>query len=543
MSEEEHLKDKEFNLLYEPWIPAMTLEGDIEEVSILDIYRRAHELKDLAGELPLQDTALLRLLLAPLYKVITQIDCDGNVAPLDKSKDKGTGSLEALARWKRQWDAGKLSFAPIEQYLTHYEERFYLFHPETPFYQVAGLCTQNNEVNPITQIIIDVPSRAERRFFSTRSGQTAAELTYAEAARWLVSLQAWDYAGKKASTVGGTKDGGGTGWLGKLGVVYAQGETLFETLLLNLVLLESDGNHLLDFGKPFWEEVPRTAAKVDYMPRGFVELLTWQSRRTLLFRSAGALGAKVSGVLSSYGDVFEKSNTFIEQMSGWHITKQGARADQYIPTTHSAGRSVWRDLGALLPQANEADRIPGIVSWIATLRDSKAIDLDMASFHASGVEYGAMQGVVNEVIDDRVLINAELLTSLGTDWVTHILKIIEKTDKCVFAFGILASDLSVAAGNDDDKNKRGVSEAAREHAYFLLDAPFRDWLARINPRENSISETMLDWGDRMCGILFREARVMVNESGEKALAGHSFVHNAPVAHSKFVKTINKNLKD
>lgn len=56
---------------------------------------------------------------------------------------------------------------------------------------------KNGKVNTIAQIVADVPSRAERRLLSMKSGKNAEVLSFAESARWLVAMQAWDYAGKK----------------------------------------------------------------------------------------------------------------------------------------------------------------------------------------------------------------------------------------------------------------------------------------------------------------------------------------------------------
>jgi hypothetical protein len=46
------MNGKDFNLLDEPWILVMNATDDIEEVSLLDAFRRARTLKGLAGELP-----------------------------------------------------------------------------------------------------------------------------------------------------------------------------------------------------------------------------------------------------------------------------------------------------------------------------------------------------------------------------------------------------------------------------------------------------------------------------------------------------------
>jgi CRISPR system Cascade subunit CasA len=532
------MSNKAFNLLDEPWILVMNAKGDIEEVSLLEAFKQAQVFKGLAGELPTQDVAILRLMLAILYAVFTKVDKDGNAAEL-------TNTQEALNRWRQLWDMGGLLYGEIEQYLRHYEERFYLFHPETPFYQVAGLTTKDQKTNPVAQMIMDVPSRLERRFFSEKNGISTQALRFAEAARWLVNLQAWDYAGKKASIIDGAPDGGGTGWLGKLGVVYVRQANLFETLILNMVLLDRHGA-MLKFGEPIWEQNPLTAKKLDRSPTGYVELLTWQSRRVLLFREKDA----VIGILSSYGSVFEKENTFIEQMSGWHRSTEKSKENKSIPNLHSSSRSVWRDLGAILPQyhkenskeSSDTKSVPGIISWIGLLKSYQMLDLAYVHLCTVGAEYGAMQGVVNELIADAISINANIFTTIGERWLEGIFVNIEKTDKCVWQLGILALDLAAASGNDDVANKKGRSGATREQAYFLLDMPFRQWLKDIDPENGDIDKVSKQWIDQMKTIVLEQGQQLVQEAGEKAFIGRSFAQNATVAFAKFKAFINKIIK-
>ena len=54
----------EFNLLDEPWIRVRDAACRVQEVSLADALLRAQEFTDLAGEMPTQDAAMLRLLLA-----------------------------------------------------------------------------------------------------------------------------------------------------------------------------------------------------------------------------------------------------------------------------------------------------------------------------------------------------------------------------------------------------------------------------------------------------------------------------------------------
>lgn len=523
--------DREFNLLEEPWILALNESGELEHLGLLAVLERAHRLKTLAGELPTQDIAILRLPLAVLYATFTRADENGRQAPLQTAD-------EALKRWESLWRLGRIPMEAVRRRLELYRERFYLFHPERPFYQVAGLRTATGKINPVSQLIMDVPSRESRQFFTNRRGTSAQRLSYSEAARWLVCLQSWDYAGKKASVVGGSPNGGGTGWLGKLGVIYPEGRNLFETLMLNFVLVASHG--LLPFGIPVWEEkAAPTPTKSERIPTGYCELLTWQSRRALLHADNG----EVDGIVYSYGDVFEKENTFIEQMSGWHLSSAGSTS-RFIPNTHKEGRGLWRNLGAILPLRTEGEQrnvIPGIIVWLTRLSGA---NIGQINLHAVGVQYGPMQAVVYELIDDRLSINSAILSELGEIWVTRIVDALTLTDGCVKKLGDLASDIAMASG---DKNGYAAKRSsAEEEAYFRLDMPFRSWVGGIDPKIHTLSDKEDEWKAQMKGIILDLGQELISKAGDKAFIGtvtelnkgKRFI-NAPMAYMKFKSGISR----
>ncbi|MDD4772946.1 MAG: type I-E CRISPR-associated protein Cse1/CasA [Eubacteriales bacterium] len=538
------MQEKEFNLLYEPWVLVLNLKGETEEVSLLTALERAHEFSRLAGELPTQDAAILRLLLAALYATFTRVDAQGSRKAIKTAP-------EALLRWKDLWNLKRFPYEQIKMRLCLYEDCFYLFHPERSFYQVASLHTANGKQNPVAQIISDVPSRAERRFITLRSGKYAETLTYAEAARWLISMQAWDYAGKKASVIGGSPNGGGTGWLGKIGAVFPSSRTLFETLMLNLVLLDSDGSPL-PYGSPIWEQnEPQTPKKAERRPAGYCELLTWQSRRARLFTGEknGNDPSLVTGVLYSYGDVFQTANMFIEQMTGWHKSTQGENKDQFIPNRHQKERSLWRDLGAILPQAtnsqNENNLTPGVIQWVALLRENKLISDEIIQLCSAGFHYGAMDAKVEAMTSDTLSINTGLFSKLGSDWVTRINNILQMTDNCIRQISYLAADLAKACGDSDSlyhKAGDGAGTAAKAESYFLLDMPFRKWLADIDPQKTDIDTAEQRWKDTVKGVLLRLGEEMVHQSGEKGIVGcwvKERLYTSPGALLKFRSNIKR----
>ena len=539
------MQEKTFNLLDEPWIMVLDLEGETKPVSLLTALERAHEFRCLAGELPTQDVAVLRLLLATLYATFTRADVHGNRKPINNAP-------EALERWKSLWELEHFPLEPIKTRLCHYEDRFYLFHPERPFYQVAGLHEANGKCNTVAQIVSDVPSRAERRFLSMKSGRNAEVLSFAEAARWLVSMQAWDYAGKKASVIGGSKDGGGTGWLGKIGVVYPASNTLFETLMLNFVLLKSDGS-LLQYGSPTWEEnqLP-SPQKKERRPSGYSDLLTWQSRRVRLFSEEGNESDLVNGILYSYGDVFQTSDMFIEQMTGWHLSTLGDTKGHFIPNKHQVERSLWRDLNSILPQATNSSEVnnhnPGVIQWLALLKERNILPRNIIKLCAVGFHYGPMDAKVKAMTVDALSIHAGIFTELGNEWMPIITNLLQLTDNCVKQLYFLAADLAKASGDSDSSHHtagEGSSSAGKAEAYFRLDMPFRKWLADIDPIQTDIAKAEQDWKDILKRTLLQLGEEITRQSGEKAIIGRwvkGRLYTAPGALARYRSNIIRTIE-
>jgi CRISPR system Cascade subunit CasA len=500
------MSNAEFNLVYEPWVTVMTLRGEVKEVSLLEVFEHAHEYRALAGELPTQDVVVLRLLLAILYATFGRTDAQGTPRPL-YSDD------EALNRWEQLWNMGSFPLEPIAAYLKSYEDRFYLFHPTRPFYQVAGLA-KGTEYQA-AKLLGDLSESSNKvRFFPTRTGKAKERLSNAEAARWLLYLNAYDDTSAKPSVRGAGLPSVGAGWLGKLGLVFVEGDTLFETLLLNFVLLDSN-NEPFVVTEAAWEldEVHQSEREKIAVPSDPLELLTLQSRRILLKREDGL----VSGYLLLGGDFFEKENVFIEQMTMWR-KDSNSQTDVYMPRRHSESRQVWRELPSLLARTDE-QRQPGVVSWIATLRNAECLEKTVFRLQVAGVQYADKDFYVDGIISDSLSMSTSLLDALGADWIIEIVDLLSVTDQCVWQLGYFALDISESLGNSDEKNRKGVSATARERAFFALDIPFRKWLAGLDPSQDDHIEKQLEWIDQMLGVILRIADHLIDEAGEKAKVG------------------------
>lgn len=123
------MKEIEFDLLTEPWIRVRLKDNTVQEVSLTEALVSAQDYVDLAGEMPTQDAAVLRLLLAVLFTVFSRVNVEGEPEPLEK---RG----QALRRWSELWQLGHFPAEPIRDYLEQWKDRFWLFHPTHPFWQV-----------------------------------------------------------------------------------------------------------------------------------------------------------------------------------------------------------------------------------------------------------------------------------------------------------------------------------------------------------------------------------------------------------------------
>lgn len=511
-----------FNLIDELWIRVLDDKGVAKEVSLLELFRQAPRLQCLINDLPTQDFAILRVLLAILQRSISPMldDLDEDVEPAEV--------------WGQLWEASELPMGAIEAYLSKWHDRFDLFDSERPFMQVPGLRTSRDECAPVSKIMSDVPDGD--RLFSLRSGQKIDYLTFAEAARWLIHVQAFDTAGIKSGVVGdSTVKGGksyprGTGWAGNLGGVFLEGETLRETLLLNFVVWEDDDNEVFSPDDlPTWEQSLREFGSLDALPVGHADIYTWQSRRVRLVADRGV----VTGLVLTNGDKLELKNMHrIESMTAWRRSKnQEKKLGQvpiYLPMSHRSNRALWRGLSSLFAPENRDDGLaasftPGVLAWAEYLtsanggrRLSQSMHLHI---HGTGLEYGTQSSVVTDLIDDTVLLSSFLLSPEGSPLVALACDCVGDADRAVVALGNLVSNLLIAAGGDQDSISDAANEAKTE-AYFELDSLFRSWLASLNTDSDVVGERAR-WNCEARKVLDLLAKRYISEVGPQGITGRS----------------------
>ena len=535
------VNEKEFNLIDEPWIRVIDSRCRVTEVSLREAMIGSHRYKALSGELPTQDIAVMRLMLAVLHTVYSRADENGDVSPLDEDDEDG-----ALDRWKAVWDMGRFSEKAIGGYLDKWHERFWLFHPERPFGQTAGLTSGTDYDAPKLNGEISESSN-KIRFFSMYSGDNKTQLTYPQAARWLLYLNAYDDTSSKPTKEGKAKAGGklpspGIGWLGKLGTVFLTGDDLFETLMLNLVLIGSDGNVQAE-QRPLWEQekISKEERTEIPVPDDLAMLYTLQSRRILLNRKNDrVVSYKLLG-----GDFFAKENAFVEPMTVWSAPKE--EDGSCTPRRHDPSKQMWREFSSLYEE--KGNRCSGVVKWFRYLKSNRMLpDSYLMRTSITSVEYGDKDFFVKNVFSDSLTMHSGLLTELGADWRNTIEQEIRSCDELAGEIGRLAQDLYVASGGSNSKKDKHFTEIpgnAKAQLYYRLDTPFREWLRSIDPEctdEKLKYSKQHEWQRTAGRIAVQYADELMSETADTAVVGHKTdgkLYSAPKAMNVFRARLNK----
>lgn len=535
-----------FNLVNEPWIVVVDEKGREELRSLSNLSSDLHRFSRFGGEIALQSFAILRLYLAILHRSLAD-STTGLPGPAD------------LSEWEHcveDWDS--VSFA-IDKYLDRWRHRFDLLHPTEPFYQVADLNTAKGAVGSLEAIIADVPTG--HKYMTNRLGASLEKISRAEAARWLVTVHAFDVSGIHSGALGdprvkaGKGYGIGTGWCGKLGGLHLNGRNLRETVLLNAVAFsEVDIEPRLD-DLPTWERPPLDAAveAEDRQPRGPIELYTWQSRRVRLVDD----GRAIVGSLVCQGDPVDEANRMkIEPMTAWYYSKPQSdkrKMDIYRPKSHDPERAIWRGIEALLPAAKVARGgadvprylAPAVLEWAAYVaRYGTDIVYDATCMlRAVGVQYGSQQAVMDEMFDDEVVLPWKLLAEDSTPTLTSlVLAAVDATDSAVGSLGGLAVNLAEAGGLDPEMSAP-LRDRTTAQAYGLLDIAFRSWLSGLTS-DGEVATSRAAWRDTARTILMQAADAQIRQCAPACWVGRNVRGSwldAATAERWFRTAINKAL--
>ncbi|HNS52988.1 MAG TPA: type I-E CRISPR-associated protein Cse1/CasA [Anaerolineae bacterium] len=323
----------EYNLLDRPWLPCIGRDGAPVGLGLRGALAQAHNLRELRGDTPLETASLHRLALAVLHRVYGPATYDG---------------------WHDLWRRGRFDPGPLDAYLDAWHRRFDLFDAQRPFYQASD---DRVSPKPVNNLVQDLASGNRSTLFDHHTDRDGATLTAAKAARCLLAAQAFGLAG-----LSGLAEKFTDGPWARGAVFLVQGDSLFETLMLNMLRYPTEDAVLphRSADLPAWEmqdplQPPRTR------PLGYLDYLTWHSRRVLLAGEQAAAGEVVRTMTIAPG--LRLDADIPDPMKHYRRDPQrGLLAERF-----GEGRALWRDSAALFKLHVDAFHPPRVLAWLSEL--------------------------------------------------------------------------------------------------------------------------------------------------------------------------------
>lgn len=336
----------------EPCIPVVTTEGRTESRSLLQVFRTADEdIRTLSGSTPGETVALFEFLLAISYASKSNPPVPERW--LDSVEQRQ--SFDLAVKWLEDEPDGSWN----------------LFHPTAPLGQSSLLAPHMAEhgVGPAQLVIEHVGDY--NQFFDHHHLAHAQPLTAERAFRAMLTQHAYGLSGRARisgkATLGDTITNLATGRLGTRIRVIALGETLGETLRLNLAPTARRGtfNHTWTVSN-----FPRRgfAAKPDGRSvDGPADLHSVLGRSILLNPCTLADGGSgVDRVLVGAGELLAPLPDSLVQDVVY--TGTGATAKPLAP---SPARALWREAHALYAAVADRDKRLDLYHRLATLAERR----------------------------------------------------------------------------------------------------------------------------------------------------------------------------
>jgi len=533
-----------FDLIDEPWIPYLQLDGAKRLGGIRSVLIDAGQIREIADPSPLVTVALHRLLLAILHRC---------VGPADEGA------------WADLWRASAFDAATLDRYLSQWRHRFDLFHPTHPFYQTADL--DPVYAGPVTKLPLSAGKREP--LFEHYVEDASYSLTVPEAARELVALHAFAIGGLLSyerhldpriykSAKGGP--------LAKGAAVLMKGNTLFQTLMLNLLRYDPANDAPFPVqgdDRPAWERDEPTRA-MDRLPTGYLDLLTWQSRRVRLLPEPAGDGStwivRQAVVMKGYQFPEGWSVHSSEPMVAFR-QRPDAKPNElaWQPVGFQRDRALWRDSLALIQAFSNDGRVlpPKTISWLSDLVIMGVLD-HAARFRMDVAGLNTNQALVNFWRYERLpLPMAYLADKRLTDRLGDALALAEgggailrQATETLATLLIAPSASDGSQGRQPDRSQIDslVQHLATERSYWArLEIPFKRLLVELpadmgaTPGDATAPRALADWAKEVKQAALEAFAEAAEAAGSSARALRAVAIAERGLPSRIAKAIEKHV--
>ncbi|MST56308.1 type I-E CRISPR-associated protein Cse1/CasA [Pyramidobacter sp. SM-530-WT-4B] len=332
-----------FDVLREPWIPALRMNGSPVSLGILDLLEQAHELKALGSESLLENYSIFRLLAAFLMDAYTPEYID------DRRQILESGHFDPVVLQRY-----------VEQCVAE-GDSFNLFDEKRPFMQARYDEKYDKKTVPVAVLVHALPAGNNHIHFDHRLSSEHC-LTAAEALRALCAAYVFCTSGLAGpSSVNNTPC---------IYVVY-EGQTLFESLIVSMISKDECESKNIP-----WSEPPVSWRNDDeVIPKSLCPTVSLMAAFTWLPRRVTFVPVKIDGALC-VKEVYCQAGLNFQGDGRWydpHVPYRKNKKEEWYSVKPQSGRELWRDVGAVTAAdpSSSSTRQPLILANYKELTESR----------------------------------------------------------------------------------------------------------------------------------------------------------------------------
>lgn len=487
------------------------------------------------------------------------------VAALASDSTKKQYKKELRQCWRDLWEHGKFSRTVLD-YLQEWHDRFYLYDDKYPFFQITETdvktyyslkkkfptpirgrnlnrmisesgnklaifspvslsnrdarkgvkVPQLEEFKDICRIsVVDEESGKEKQYqwIDDVSVSELDSLPSDALARWIITYQGYSGTGEKKKWPCRFPNSEhkepciSYGSLYPLGGLYASGNNLFQTLILNLILVhpEFDADSLYKVQKPCWERDSKENIEIlshviatgnVAAPDNLAELYTTWGRAIYIDPKIEKCDQKVVGIIK-----FPAVDMSNEPMTLWTYDD---KKSCYVPYRPQAYQKLWQHFGLLtLRSAQDESRThkrPALMTHIDNNLEFIQKSLPYITIHFVTVDDDHnmnSRAPRNEITDSLTLDDMLLTGDHADEWIESISDAIETSKRVAKNYWFFMLKVGEHRGKST-KKIQGKSDAEKfadantQVFYQHLNQPFTLWLTSISPEDDQ-QEKVIEW--------------------------------------------------
>lgn len=384
-----------YSVLMEPVIPVLWPDGTSSAIGIREAFLRAHEIRDIQGETPLERYALLRLLIA---------------FAMDMLHPRTSYDRRNLL------DEGRFDQAVFDQYVSMCEQdspRFDLFDPEHPFMQSKYDETLDAKAEKPAAILFPTLPTGNNHIFIDHRLENSHVFSPDRALGALCVIYLFCFSGAQEypSSVNNTPP------------IYITilGNNLFETIITNMLSISEAGRIDYGEGKVPWRTECIVIPKKKFASIALLEAYTWMPRRITLRCDSDGL---IRTVYYQQGHNFLPDGLWKDPHVPYNQTK-----GEYTPVRPKLGRQLWRDVGSLV-YSEHNDNSPFILFRLRKIKKDK-----LAPFiHVKMLGFVLDQGKYDIWYEDTLSLPNEVLENQSSAFILKTdVDMIEEMSKALYS--------------------------------------------------------------------------------------------------------------